>query len=270
MKTYYSKCPLLLLAFVAPLLTLNADSLVLSDYQLDTNASYASASNRSASGGKVTFTDGAGANNHGVFLRSSLVDPFTFSQVGQKLEYSFTFENLVIPITADGPQMRSGLVFDTATLRHTTSMGTQRNLTFNRESSNNIYSAGAQEGLTVTDWSPFARSAIRFATGNTLQAAVSLELLQIREGGGFDFEYRVAYAGSGSVSNSATQLFENFPSANVQGVFHGTNWSSTSAADGMTWTVAGAEMGVIPEPSTYALFLSAGALGLVLFRRRRS
>jgi hypothetical protein len=270
MKTYHLKYPLLLLAFVAPLLTLNADSLVLSDYQLDTNTTYASASNLSASGGKVTFTDGAGATNHGVFLRSSLVDSFTFSQVGQKLEYSFTFEDLVIPINATGPQMRSGLVFDTATLRHTTSMGTGGNLTFNRVLDTNIYSAGAQEGATVTDWSPLARSAIRFATGNTLQAAVSLELLQIREGGGFDFEYRVAYAGSGGVSNSATQLFENFPSAKVQGVFHGTNWSTTSAADGMTWAVAGAEMGVIPEPSTYALFLSAGALGLVLFRRRRS
>ncbi len=117
----------------------------------------------------------------------------------------------------------------------------------------------------MTDWSPFANQDIRFATGNTIDAVVSLTLDSIGVGT-YDYLYQVTYTGGGD-SNTASQLFTGIGGNNLVSIFHGANNSGVNV-DGNSWAVSNAQL--VPEPSTYALIaLSAMGLGAHVLRRRR-
>lgn len=80
----------------------NATSLTLSEFQKE-GAAPSSASNLSMSGGKVTYVQGAAEDMNNIFIRSALDGPFTFTGVGQRISYTFVFQDLVIPVNAGSP-----------------------------------------------------------------------------------------------------------------------------------------------------------------------
>lgn len=253
MKIRFSSLAPAFLAVLWMPVAVNATSLTLSEFQEEGGAPYASASNLSLSGGKVTYVQGAAEDMNNIFIRSALDGSFTFTGVGQRISYTFVFQDLVIPVNAGSPQMRSGFVLENATIRHTTSMGTGGSLSFAREASNNFQAMGTPVGAVVEDWSPFDKRGIRFDDGNTIQATVTLELIAIRGGDSFDFIYRVTYENPDGIFNAAVQLFEEVPSATITAVFHGTNWSGTQNAEGMTWSVANASLATLPISGAPAL-----------------
>lgn len=225
------------LAFDELLVPIQTEPLSLGEYRRAGDAPYALASDLSDTGGKLTFQAGKSTDSDTAFLRSDFETAFSFTEVGQKVEYTFTFDELTIPIHAFAPQMRTGFVFASATVLHRTSMGAGTNLDFRRNDNNNLFSSGSPVGEMVVDWADSAKQTIRFRTGETIRVAVSLELVDIKDDGAFRYAYSVSYENPGGGFNTATQVFDGVASSILIGVFHGINWTGTQNADGMSWRV---------------------------------
>jgi len=245
-----------------------ADVVTLSNYvKIGSNAD-AAVSGASSAGAIMTYradTDDRGDGGISSALNGS--SGVTFEKVGDKLTYNFTYTNLVVtPNTPSSAQsFRVGFDFgETAFLYHGTSVGSGALLEFYANTNGSPWTAGSKVGDTVTDWSPVELKEIRFATGNVIDGTVSLTLTADHGDGTYNYLYEVSYV-SGSTLNSASQLFSNVTGAKVVSVNHWQN-NKTFDRDGDTWTVTGASVTMIPEPTTVGLFVVASS-GLLLMRR---
>ncbi len=219
-------------------------------------------------GGSVSYDATATTrNDYGIFsFVAGASGGFTFASVGDSVTYTFTYSDIIMANNLVTPAFRTGFDFGSdAFVYHMTSTGTQPNLGFYANDNGNPFTLGAQVGSLVTDWSGFENQFIRFATGNTIDAVVSLTLDSIGVGT-YDYLYEVTYTGGGD-SNTASQLFTGIGGNNLVSIFHGANSSGVNV-DGNSWAVSNAQL--VPEPSTYALItLSALGFGAHVIRRRR-
>lgn len=255
------------------LLALNAhaQAVVLGNYQATGGAENGSISGANNLGASVSYDATAVTrNDYGIFsFTDGSSGGVTLANVGDSVVYSFTYSGITMANNLTTPAFRTGFDFGTtAFVYHMTSTGSQPNLGFYANTSGNPFALGSQVGSTVSNWSDFANQNIRFATGNTIDAVVSLTLDAINGGGTFDYLYEVTYTGGGD-SNTASQLFTGVTGNNLVSIFHGANASGVNV-DGNAWTVSNASMTLVPEPSTYALItLSALGFGAHVWRRRR-
>jgi hypothetical protein len=215
------------------------------------------------------------ANDAGLFSSLNGGTGVTFANLGDSLNYTFTYSGITFSTTAFTPVFRTGFDFgSSAFLYHNTSVGSGSSLNFFANNNGNPFTTGTQVGSTISDWAVNAvgtnRTALRMATGNTIDAIASLTLDAVNGDGTYDYLYTVTYAG-GLTNNTASQLFTGVNSLTVDRIFHGANNINVNTA-GNTWAVSNASMEftAVPEPSTYALLaLSALGLGAHVFRRRK-
>lgn len=271
MKTIHH---VLALATLFAIADANAQAVVLGTYQATGSAENFSVSGGSNSGASASYdATVATRNDGGIFsFTNGGSGGVTFTTVGETLNYTFTYSGITMVNNLTTPAFRTGFDFgSTAFVYHMTSTGSQPNLDFYANTNGNPFSLGAQVGTTVSDWSPFANQNIRFATGNTINATVSLQLDAINGDSTYDYTYTVTYEGGGD-SNTASQAFTGVAGNNIVSIFHGANSSGVNV-DGNAWTVSNASMELVPEPSTNMLLGLAGLAGaaaLVARKRHRS
>ncbi|MDF7826154.1 hypothetical protein P4B35_19145 [Pontiellaceae bacterium B12227] len=204
--------------------------------------------NLSSSGATHKYiSDTDGKHDTGIATTIDGSSGVTITNVGDKLVYSFTYQDLVVTPNNNGAQpMRVGFDFGSdACLIHRTAVGSQSDLTFWANDNGNPFSSGTKLS-TLATWSDFDHRTIRFDDGNLISATVSLTLQADHGDGTYDYLYEVTYVGA-SHQNSASQTFTNIAANTVGRLFHVSNESIMNVT-GDEWTVANATL--IYEPYT--------------------
>ena len=192
--------------------------------------------------------------------------PVTLTTTGDHILFSLTVGSITATGAGSANAFRIGFESDpTGTAADATvhysfgygTSGTRRDVRFAGGTGNNEYSFGAQMGTTGT-----LTSAINeLATGNTSNITVKLTYLSDAGGGNYNYQADVDWDGETHTSGSFTRATNTWDK-----VYVNTNSVSLNVL-GDTYTVGGASVTTIPEP-TAALLGGVGAL--LLLRRRRN
>ncbi|BAM04887.1 PEP-CTERM sorting domain-containing protein [Phycisphaera mikurensis] len=236
----------------------------------DTDATVSFSGN---TGGTVAY-NANGEPRVDVGIVSSLTEAATFTQVGDKITFSGTYDSITTSASSNNAFYNGFLFNSVAAPRNGSGEVLKVNLGYGSDSAGDARFTRIGNNSAFAGGSAFAGEVIfeddqKFATGNAVDFVYTLELTGIGAGtsASFDYQFTAEFAATAtSGAASITAAVNGVGTDTVTAVYAATNNGSFFNPND-TWTLGNAAVDFtpVPEPAS-ALLLAAG--GLVMLRRR--